>query len=38
VERLSLLYGHRKSIDLDLFSNGKFENTDVILALKNKVW
>ena len=23
---LSLLYGHRKSIDLDLFSNEPFEN------------
>lgn len=33
---LSLLYGHRKSIDLDLFSNKPFENTDVIKALEKK--
>jgi hypothetical protein len=33
---LSLLYGHRMSVDLDLFSNKPFENTDIIDALKNK--
>ncbi len=33
---LSLLYGHRKSVDLDLFSNKKFENTQVINALQKK--
>jgi hypothetical protein len=27
---LSLLYGHRKSVDLDLFSNKPFENSAVI--------
>ena len=31
---LSLLYGHRMSIDLDLFSNKPFENVDIIDALK----
>ena len=31
---LSLLYGHRMSIDLDLFSNKSFENSDIIVALK----
>jgi predicted nucleotidyltransferase component of viral defense system len=33
---LSLLYGHRKSVDLDLFSTKPFENKDVIDALKKK--
>lgn len=33
---LSLLYGHRISVDLDLFSNKPFENTIVTDALKNK--
>jgi predicted nucleotidyltransferase component of viral defense system len=33
---LSLLYGHRKSVDLDLFSNKPFENKDLIDRLKNK--
>jgi predicted nucleotidyltransferase component of viral defense system len=33
---LSLLYGHRMSVDLDLFSNKPFENTDIIEALKKK--
>ncbi len=33
---LSLLYGHRKSVDLDLFSNKPFENTDVIKALEKR--
>ncbi|MDX2048814.1 MAG: nucleotidyl transferase AbiEii/AbiGii toxin family protein [Chitinophagaceae bacterium] len=31
---LSLLYGHRKSVDLDLFSNKPFENSVVIKALE----
>jgi predicted nucleotidyltransferase component of viral defense system len=33
---LSLLYGHRMSVDLDLFSNKSFENAEVIKAMKNK--
>ena len=33
---LSLLYGHRKSVDLDLFSEKPFENSIVIDALKKK--
>lgn len=33
---LSLLYGHRLSVDLDLFCNKPFENIVVIEALKNK--
>lgn len=33
---LSLCYGHRVSVDLDLFSNKPFENQIVIDALKNK--
>ena len=33
---LSLLYGHRKSVDLDLFSNESFENSKIIEALKDK--
>ncbi len=33
---LSLLYGHRISVDLDLFSNAKFENQTIIDALKEK--
>ena len=33
---LSLLYGHRVSIDLDLFSNKSFENSNIINALENK--
>jgi Nucleotidyl transferase AbiEii toxin, Type IV TA system len=33
---LSLLYGHRMSVDLDLFSNKSFENADVIEALQNE--
>lgn len=32
---LSLLYGHRMSIDLDLFSNKSFENVEIIQALEN---
>lgn len=31
---LSLLYGHRKSVDLDLFCHSKFENTIIIKELK----
>jgi hypothetical protein len=30
---LSLIYGHRKSIDLDLFSNKPFKNTNIIEVL-----
>jgi predicted nucleotidyltransferase component of viral defense system len=33
---LSLLYGHRMSVDLDLFSNKAFENADVIEALQKE--
>jgi predicted nucleotidyltransferase component of viral defense system len=33
---LSLLYGHRMSVDLDLFSNKPFENDDVIVALRKE--
>lgn len=33
---LSLCYGHRKSVDLDLFSNTPFENVDIINALEKK--
>ena len=33
---LSLCYGHRKSVDLDLFSNKSFENVDIINALEKK--
>jgi hypothetical protein len=33
---LSLLYGHRKSIDLDLFSNHLFENEEIINAFEKK--
>jgi predicted nucleotidyltransferase component of viral defense system len=33
---LSLLYGHRMSVDLDLFSNKPFENSTVTDSLKNK--
>ncbi len=33
---LSLLYGHRKSVDLDLFSNKPFDNIDIINALQKK--
>lgn len=32
---LSLLYGHRMSVDLDLFSNKPFDNATIIEALKN---
>jgi predicted nucleotidyltransferase component of viral defense system len=33
---LSLLYGHRISVDLDLFSTTPFENADVVKALQKK--
>ncbi len=33
---LSLLYGHRMSVNLDLFSNKPFENSNIIAALKKK--
>lgn len=33
---LSLLYGHRISVDLDLFSNSKFENSVIVEALAKK--
>jgi hypothetical protein len=33
---LSLRHGHRTSIDLDLFSSEKFENTTIEDALKNE--
>lgn len=33
---LSLLYGHRMSVDLDLFSNKPFENSTIITALEKR--
>lgn len=33
---LSLLYGHRISVDLDLFSNQPFENNFIVHALEKK--
>ncbi len=33
---LSLLYGHRKSVDIDFFSNNPFKNTTIIHALEKK--
>ena len=33
---LSLLYGHRKSVDLDLFSDKPFDNNSIIHALEKK--
>jgi hypothetical protein len=33
---LSLIYGHRKSVDLVLFSSKPFENNVIINALKKK--
>ena len=33
---LSLMYGHRMSIDLDLFSTTKFDNQQIITALVNE--
>ena len=35
---LSLLYGHRLSVDVDLFSNKPFENSTVTIALEKKIW
>lgn len=32
---LSLMYGHRTSIDLDLFTHVKFDNTIIVQALEN---
>ena len=32
----SLLYGHRKSVDLDLFFTGKFDNQGIINSIKRK--
>lgn len=33
---LSLLYGHRKSVDLDLFTNIPFKNTELVKAFEKK--
>lgn len=33
---LSLLYGHRKSIDLDFFSNKPFDHAQITISLQNK--
>jgi predicted nucleotidyltransferase component of viral defense system len=33
---LSLLYGHRMSVDLDLFSNKPFDNEIIVNALQNQ--
>ena len=33
---LSLMYGHRSSVDIDLFSTKKFENESVIAVLEKK--
>ena len=33
---LSLLYGHRTSVDLDLFCNKPFESSTIIAALEKK--
>lgn len=33
---LSLLYGHRTSVDLDLFSNLPFDTDEIIASLENK--
>lgn len=33
---LSLLFGHRKSVDLDIFSDKSFENERIITVLKKK--
>ncbi|MEQ8425995.1 MAG: nucleotidyl transferase AbiEii/AbiGii toxin family protein, partial [Cyclobacteriaceae bacterium] len=33
---LSLLYGHRKSVDLDLFSADEFENASLLRVLEKK--
>ena len=34
---LSLLYGHRISIDLDLFTETPFSNEDIITCLKKEL-
>lgn len=34
---LSLLYGHRKSVDLDLFSSKSFDNTIVVKVLEKNL-
>jgi Nucleotidyl transferase AbiEii toxin, Type IV TA system len=34
---LSLLYGHRMSVDLDLFSNKLFENEVIVDALEKNL-
>lgn len=36
VTALSLLYGHRKSVDLDLFSSVSYDNAIIINALQKK--
>ncbi len=33
---LSLIYGHRKSIDLDLFTNQKIDNNELLAGLRAK--
>jgi len=33
---LSFRYGHRKSVDLDLFSNKPFENSIIVRSLEKK--
>ncbi len=33
---LSLRYGHRTSVDIDLFNHEKFDNEPIVLALKNE--
>ncbi|MBK5271037.1 MAG: nucleotidyl transferase AbiEii/AbiGii toxin family protein [Bacteroidia bacterium] len=33
---LSLCYGHRKSVDLDLFSTQLFDNPNIVRSLENK--
>lgn len=33
---LSLLYGHRKSVDIDLFSTKSFENSEIVIAFEKK--
>ena len=33
---LSLMYGHRISVDLDLFSTSKFDNTQIIASLSKE--
>jgi predicted nucleotidyltransferase component of viral defense system len=33
---LSLIYGHRKSVDIDLFCNKEFDNAETVAALQKK--